>query len=102
MAARIKPQVSSAVAYEGLPAGHVGGDDYALLRAGVDIDVRVDAALADQLELWQSLEEGGGDFGAFADQHQGFGVGEALGEDVNVVGVVCPDLYLVAGELAEA
>ena len=51
-------------------------------RAGVDVDMRVDAALADQAQLGQALEQRRADLGALADQHQHFGVAQPLGERV--------------------
>ena len=48
--------------------------DDAESRAGIDVDVRIDAALADELEPGQALEQGCADLGALADQHQRLGV----------------------------
>ena len=58
----------------------VRGDDDAVPRAGVDVDVRIDAALADELELRQALEQRRADRRALADQHQRLGVLQPLGE----------------------
>src|SRR5262249_58491553 len=41
-------------------------------RARRDIDVRIDAALADELELGKTLEQVGLNFRALADEHQAF------------------------------
>ena len=49
-------------------------DDDAKPRTGLDVDVRIDAALTDQLELRKAFEQRCADFGALADQHEGFGV----------------------------
>ena len=68
----------------------------AVLGAGVDVDVRIDAALADQPELGQALDQRCADMGALADQHQRFGVLQPLGQRVDVLDVVVPDLDLVA------
>ena len=102
MAARIRP--------EGQFGGGIGrrarvlarGHDDAARGAGVDVDVRVDAALADQLELGQPLEQRRADLGALADQDQDFGVLKALGERVDVLDMVVPDRDLVAVQLLEA
>src|SRR5581483_5679327 len=86
---------------KGLP---IGGDDLAdppvavdaeRLAApgeGVDVDVRIDAPLADQLQLWHPLDERGADLGALADEDERFGVLQPLGELVGVLDVVVPDL----------
>ena len=50
-------------------------------RASLDVDVRVDAALADEPELVQPLEQRRADLGPLADQHQRFGLPQPLGED---------------------
>ena len=76
--------------------------DDAAPRAGVDVDMRIDAALADQPELRQALEQRRADLRAFADQHQRLGVAQALGQGVDILDVIVPDRHVVAGELAEA
>ena len=76
--------------------------DHAEPRAGVDVDVRIDAALADQPELGQALEQRRADLRALADQHQRLGVLQPLGQHVDVLDVVVPDRDVVAGELARS
>jgi hypothetical protein len=78
---------------------HVRADDDAVLRAGFDVDVRIDAALADELQVLQPLEERRADLGALADEHQRLGVLQPLGELVRVLEVVVPDLYVVLRKL---
>src|SRR6185437_1431601 len=63
--------------------------------------MRKDAALADELELGEAFKQRATDLGALADQHQGLGVLEALGQCVGVLDVVVPDGDVVAGELGE-
>ena len=70
--------------------------------AGVDVDVRIDAALADQLQLRQPLQQRRADLRALADQHQRFGVAQPLGERIDVLDVIVPDRDVVSRELAEA
>ena len=77
-----------------------GAQQHALCGAGIHVDVRIGALLADQLQLGQALHQGGGDGRALAEQHQRFGVLEALGEDLDILGVVAPDGDIVAGQLA--
>ena len=81
---------------------HVRRHDHAKPRACVDVDVRVHAALADQPELGQSLEEWRRDFCPLSNKHQGFGVAKPFGQRVDVVHMVVPDPDLVTGELPEA
>src|SRR5262249_37754242 len=78
------------------------GDDDAEPRAGVDVDVRIDAALADEAQLGQALEQWHADLGALADQHQGLAVAEPPGECVHLLDVVIPDRDVVVPQLLEA
>src|SRR5678816_888474 len=71
-------------------------------RAGIDIDVRIDAALTDQPQLVEAIEKRCANRGPLPYQHQGFGIPQAPGEDVNVLHVIVPDLSLVSGQLREA
>jgi hypothetical protein len=81
---------------------HARRDDHTQLRAGVDIDVRVDAALADEPELGQSTQERRADLGALANEHERFGLAQSLGERVGVLDVIVPDLDVVPRQLGEA
>src|ERR1700722_9534893 len=69
--------------------------------AGVDIDVRIDAALADQFQLRQPLQQRRADLRALPDQHQRFGVAQPLRQPIDVLDVVVPDFDIMSGELAE-
>ena len=80
----------------------VGGDDHAEPRAGIDVDVRIDAALADQPQARQPLEQRRADLRPLADQHQRLGLAQPLGQHIDVLDVVVPDRDLVAGQLLEA
>src|SRR5215813_14100240 len=64
--------------------------------------MRIDAALADELEPGEAFEQRGLNFRAFADEHQAFDVFQARRERVGVLHVVVPDRNLVALELLEA
>src|SRR5258706_5712095 len=77
-------------------------NDYAAPRAGINVNVRINAALADQLESVQTLDQRRADRRALADQHERFGVLKPLRERIDVLGVVIPDCHIVPGELAEA
>jgi hypothetical protein len=64
--------------------------------------VRVDAALADEPELRQSLEEWSADLRALANQHEDLGLAQSLGERVDVLDVIVPDLDIVSRQRREA
>ena len=81
---------------------HARGDDHAERGAGVDVDVRVDAALADQPQLRQPLKQRRSDLRALADEHERLGVAQPLGEHVDVLDMVGPDRDVVTGEPGEA
>jgi hypothetical protein len=76
--------------------------DDAAARTGLDVDVRIDAALADEFELGQAFEQVGLNSRALTDEHQAFGVLEPRRQRVGVLHVVVPDHNLVTRELAEA
>ena len=71
-------------------------------NAGLDIDMRIDAALADEAQLRQPYNQRRADRGALADQHQRLDVGKPRRERVGVLDVVVPDRDVVPGELREA
>src|SRR5688500_8654439 len=81
---------------------HARGDDDAAPRAGLDVDVRPGAALADEPQARQALDERLADRRALADQHQRLGVLQPPGLHVAVPGVIVPDRRLVAVALAVA
>jgi len=61
--------------------------------------MRVHAALADELQLVQTIEQGSLDLGPFADEDQCLGVLQARRERVYVLDVIVPDFDLVAIQL---
>src|SRR5688572_4238209 len=73
----------------------------ALHRERVDVDMRVDAALAHDLQLREPLDQRRANRRALADEHERFRVLQALGEDIGVLRVVVPDRDVVAVELPE-
>jgi len=77
-------------------------DDDAVRGAGVDVDMWIDAALTDQPQRRKPFDERRADLRAFAKQDQHLGIGEALGERIDLVDMVVPDRDLVAVELAKA
>jgi hypothetical protein len=70
--------------------------DHAQSRAGIDIDVRVNAALADELEIVQAFKQRRANFRSFPDQHKDFGLPQAFGKRVGVLDMVIPDRDLVS------
>ena len=79
----------------------VRAHDDAQCGAGVDVDVGIDAALADQTQAGQPLEKSGTDLGALPDQHERLGRGESFRQRVGVLDVVGEDGHLVPVELLE-
>ena len=80
----------------------IGGDDDPEPGAGVDVDVGVDAVLADESEGGELLEKVGANLGAFADEDEGLGVAEADSQGIHLLEMVVPDHDLVTGQLLEA
>ena len=78
------------------------GHDHAAPGAGIDVDVREHAALTDELELVQAIEQRRANLRALAYQHQRLGVLQPLGERVDVLHMIIPDLDVVACQLGEA
>src|SRR5215468_5604670 len=64
--------------------------------------MRVDAALADEPELRQPLEQGRGYLRALADEHERLGLADAPRQRFGFLEVVVPHRHGVARELAEA
>src|SRR6185312_5849242 len=62
----------------------------------------IDAALADQLELRQPLDERRADLRALADQHQRLGIAQPFGEGLDVLNVIVPDRHVVTRQRGEA
>jgi hypothetical protein len=77
-------------------------DDDPKACARLDVDVRVHAALADEPELRQPLEEGSLDPRPLADEDEHLHIPQALGEGLDVLHVVVPDGDVVRRQLLEA
>jgi hypothetical protein len=78
-----------------------GRYDDAAPGAGVDIDVRVYAALADEFQFVEAVEKWSADLGALPDQYQRFSIFQTLHENIDVLNVVVPDGDVVGCELFE-
>ena len=72
------------------------------LRTGIDIDVRVDAALADEPELVQPMEQRRANLGPLAYQHQRFRIPQSCGQRIDILNVIVPDLDFVTCQFFEA
>src|SRR5215216_2748309 len=63
--------------------------------------MRIDAALADQLQLRQTLQQGVADLRPLADQHQSFGDAQPFRQHIHVLDMIVPDRDVMFVELAE-
>ena len=79
----------------------IGRDDDPATRTSVDVDMWVHAALADEPQGVQPLEERFADLRTFANQHQHFSVLKTRREGVDILNVIVPDHYLVSVELTK-
>jgi len=79
-----------------------GRHDDAEPGAGADVDVGIDAALADQFQFRQALQQGFANLRPLADQHQRFGVAQPLRQLVDVLNMIVPDRDVMSCQLAEA
>lgn len=70
-------------------------------RAGFQIDVRIDASLADQLEIRQLFDKFAVNFGTFPDENENFGISQSLRKPVVVLEVIIPDRHLMGLQLGE-
>ena len=77
-------------------------DNDAELRARLDVDVRINAALTNEPELAQSMEQRRADLGPLAYQHQHFGIAQSFGQRINILDVIVPDLDFVTCQFFEA
>jgi hypothetical protein len=64
--------------------------------------MRINAALADEFEIVQALEQRRANFRSFADEHQGLGVPQTLCQGIGILDVIVPDGDVVSRQLAEA
>lgn len=76
--------------------------DHAQPGAGVDVDVGIDAALADEFEVAQALEQWRANFRSFAYEHQDLGVLQTVCKRIGILDVIIPDGHVVPRELGEA
>ena len=64
--------------------------------------MRIDAALADQLQAWQTFEQISLNFGALPNEHQAFGVLQAGCQRVGVLHMIVPNDDGVSCQFMEA
>ena len=70
--------------------------------ARFDIDMRIDAALADESQPWETFQQRRGNRRPFADQDQRFSLLKSIGEEIVIVNVIVPDRDVMAVKLAKA
>src|SRR4051794_31575280 len=73
-----------------------------MTRACLDVDVRVDAPLADEPEFREAFEQLSADRGPLANEDESLRVFQALGERTSLLNMVVPDVDLVSIESAKA
>ena len=71
-------------------------------RVQASISIWGYAALADEPQLGQALEQGRADLRALAVQHENLGVAQPLAQRVDILDMVGPQRDIVSGELGEA
>ena len=71
-------------------------------RAGLDVDMRIDAALADKPEVRQPLQKRRGNRRALAKEDERLGVAQPFPKHVRVLDVIVPDRHVMAFQLGEA
>ena len=64
--------------------------------------MRINAALANELELRQTLKQRRADLRALAKQHQDLGVLQTFGQRIDVLHMVVPDRDIVARQFGKA
>ncbi len=74
----------------------------AIAGAGLNIDMRKDAALADQSKIGEAVKQRARDAGPLADQHKSFDVGKPVDEFILVFNMIRPDGYIMPRQLCEA
>ena len=80
----------------------IGRYDNAATRARLDVDMRVNAALTDEPQGIQALEQRLTDLRTLSNQHENLRVLKARGEAVDILDVIVPDRYLMPVEFAKA
>jgi len=97
-----RPHVSSAAAYDGASTCRFDETTIpSLVQASIS-HVGVNAALADQLERGQSLQQRRADCRSLTDQDERLAAAQALRQHLGVVHVVVPDGDVMAGQQREA
>jgi hypothetical protein len=79
----------------------IGGDHDPEFGAGRDVDVGIDASLADQQEAGEPFQESSADLRALPDQDEGLSVVETIDKLFDVLGVVVPHRDVVVRQLGE-
>jgi hypothetical protein len=80
----------------------VGRNHDAEPRTGRHVDMRIDAALADQPKPGEPLQEWRPDIGPLSEKHERFRVVEPPRQGISILDMVIPNADLVAVEFLEA
>jgi hypothetical protein len=80
----------------------IGRYDDSATRTRIDVDMRVDAALADEPKRIEPFEQRLTDLRTLSNQHQYLRVLEACSECVDILRVIVPDRYRVSFQLLKA
>ena len=80
----------------------IGRYDDPATRTGVDVDMRVNAALTDEPQGVEAFEQRLTDLRTLANQHENLSVLKARGEGVDILDVIVPDRHLVSVQFAKA
>jgi len=76
-----------------------GRDDHPLARASLDVDVWVDAALADEAQARQARQQRCAHLRPLADQHERLRIFQPAGEEIHVIDVVVEHRHLERRQL---
>src|SRR4051812_40872090 len=80
----------------------IGRHDHPVACTRVDIDMRIDAALTDEPQGVEALEQRLADLRTLTNQHEHLRACEARRERLDVLGVIVPDRYFMAVQFVKA
>jgi hypothetical protein len=81
---------------------HVRADQHAVLSAGVDVNMRIDASLADQSQPGQPLHQLPCDSSALPEENERLRIGQALNQISDLLDMIVPYDDFVSCETSEA
>jgi len=80
---------------------HVRAKQNAVAGAANNIDMRIYAALADQLQFRQPIQQSPRDAGPFADKHESFSLSQTVCKDIFVIDMIIPYFYVMIAKFSE-